>query len=524
MRFLTENLEQIDSPREWVQYLIDLETPIDEMAQVSAEINGVPIPVVARKLPEGISLTATWPRSGPGHYEITLKSDSSQRLTSVTIESQKLGADRWRQMVHDLQDRLTASIAIGLQQMGGLQGLEILRPGAALLPAEIRRLQIALYGLDGLPGLKKIIPKIVADPHSDLATENLQVPVQRARRIQPHLLHRALSTIGEDQLPDRVIDRRSVVNLNTYENRVVKLFLVSASARLDRLIRQRASRRFRDTQLDALLSTMQSDMRRLHAQSAAFRNSVADVDRVPTNVTMVILKRPEYRAAMDGYLRLHRQLAVKMDGPNLEVVLDNTPSLYQTWGAMMVIDRLIHLAPEAGWSLHQQNLIVREADGLTLRLPRGRESALILIHPDTSERIEVWLEPSFTPNTRIRSTSFEQRPDVVVAITHADKSVTAIVLDPKYKLDSEDGSFENASPVKVDIDKMHAYRDAIVGPDGARMVTFAGILYPGRDVRFGSHIAAIQCLPGESTMRSSILDEILESALSGASFATLNEC
>ena len=55
------------------------------------------------------------------------------------------------------------------------------------------------------------------------------------------------------------------------------------------------------------------------------------------------------------------------------------------------------------------------------------------------------------------------------------------VFDPKYKLDSEGHDEESLTgrPHKTDIDKMHAYRDAIRGEGGKRVIEYAAILYPG---------------------------------------------
>ena len=55
-----------------------------------------------------------------------------------------------------------------------------------------------------------------------------------------------------------------------------------------------------------------------------------------------------------------------------------------------------------------------------------------------------------------------------------------ILFDPKYKLDSEtNGEPGDGKPKKVDIDKMHAYRDAIRLADGDRVIRYAATNYPG---------------------------------------------
>ena len=89
------------------------------------------------------------------------------------------------------------------------------------------------------------------------------------------------------------------------------------------------------------------------------------------------------------------------------------------------------------------------------------------------------------------------------------QSVIAL-FDPKYKLWSEstgeidrdeidDGqelqAGDGSRPVKMDIDKMHAYRDAIRDETGTRVVRYAAILYPGTTEEFGDEVAALQARP-----------------------------
>jgi hypothetical protein len=79
-----------------------------------------------------------------------------------------------------------------------------------------------------------------------------------------------------------------------------------------------------------------------------------------------------------------------------------------------------------------------------------------------------------------------------------------IVLDPKYKLLGEQGGLgSDASPLKGDIDKMHAYRDSVrSGVD--RVVSFASIMYPGSQ-RIYDGVGALQALPSrQDDLRSSL--------------------
>jgi predicted component of viral defense system (DUF524 family) len=72
------------------------------------------------------------------------------------------------------------------------------------------------------------------------------------------------------------------------------------------------------------------------------------------------------------------------------------------------------------------------------------------------------------------------------------------LFDPKYKLEGEliEGESADGKPKKTDIDKMHAYRDAVRGEDGIRVVRYAAILYPGPEVRYSEGLEALRAYPG----------------------------
>ena len=76
-----------------------------------------------------------------------------------------------------------------------------------------------------------------------------------------------------------------------------------------------------------------------------------------------------------------------------------------------------------------------------------------------------------------------------------------------------EGEIRDARPKKVDIDKMHAYRDAIRMND-ERVVTYAAILFPGPPAPpFGSGVEAISAVPGGAEPLDVTLGGVLEKEL-----------
>jgi predicted component of viral defense system (DUF524 family) len=79
----------------------------------------------------------------------------------------------------------------------------------------------------------------------------------------------------------------------------------------------------------------------------------------------------------------------------------------------------------------------------------------------------------------------------------------------------EDGDLEGESgqPKKVDIDKLHAYRDAIRDVRLRPVVSHAAILYPGKTVQYDGGVAALSALPNDPTPLVDAVKDTLRTAL-----------
>ncbi|MFL5663618.1 MAG: nuclease domain-containing protein, partial [Ktedonobacteraceae bacterium] len=86
---------------------------------------------------------------------------------------------------------------------------------------------------------------------------------------------------------------------------------------------------------------------------------------------------------------------------------------------------------------------------------------------------------------------------------------------PKYKLEGGQAGMDdgNGLPKKEDIDKMHAYRDAIRDKAQRRVVQSAAILYPGSPQRYVDGIEALQAYPGLELALEERLRDIFTAAL-----------
>jgi hypothetical protein len=497
LRFLDSEGKPIDAPVEWTPALLEVVIDPSHWATTKLIVQDVPVPLMLRQLGGRARILAEWPQSSAGRYGIRLSSPAGNTARQVTIRPAKLSESAFTTLLDDLQTRLPAAVAIGLQRLGGLSGLTILPPAETTVAQEVARLRRAVWGTDQRPGLVQVLQDVAGDPHQMLRTEALWVPRERARRPHPADLVRAIAQrhlLAEDGLPTRVIDRRTEPTVDLYENRLVRLFADEVHRRLRRLARQIeivGAGHARSTVADMLVGMERA------RQMARFLDDVTPVPYLPSQVTIVLINRPPYRAAIEGHLELHRSLAVHLEDERLDAPLENVPALYQLWGTLEVIVQLLAVAAEFGYRLVTQRLVHRDTAGAFVRIVPGGKIALWLQHSERETEVRLVPEQSFSRTSSLRSMSYTQVPDITVDVRAPGKPPCLYLFDPKYKLagEAEGKDLAGGRPSKVDIDKMHAYRDAIRDEHGRRIVISAATMYPGPSEQYGPGLEAIQANP-----------------------------
>jgi hypothetical protein len=340
-------------------------------------------------------------------------------------------------------------------------------------------------------------------------------PRERARRPHPSDLVQAMFrpyNLDKQGIPARLLDTRVEHSVDVYENRLVNVYVRLVDLRLWRLqsIVESGSNITLAGQVQQLRATLDHARRK-----ATFLDDVTLPAYLPTQTTMVLLKRPAYHAALQGYLEFHQSPGVYLDEPALETPLVNLPFLYQVWGTLEALSVLLDLTGTLGYEVKSQQLAKRDANGIFIRLLPDGKSVLVLQHPTTGTIIKVIPERTYSADGEFRSVSFSQRPDIAIE-TFPSHSIPSIYLfDPKYKLDSErrEEGPGNGRPKKEDIAKMHTYRDAIRDTEQRRVVRYAAILYPGPSQSYSNGIEALQALPDSRAVLEGRLKEIFTDAL-----------
>lgn len=502
LSFLTTDGRPLTGPREWQPALVCVSAPAGDWDQIRLDRHDLPLPVSLRRLGGQSRILADWPRSGVGHYRLTCAWAGSQEQITVTVLSEKLTPEATDRLLLDLETELPASIALALQQLGAFAGLHLHPAGASTLAQEFTRLQRAVGGVAGRPGLAALLPQIAHDPYQRLQSLDVWTPWERARRPHPARLPQAIAAgplLALDRPPERVLDTRVEHTFDVYENRLLKTYHSQVDRRLRRLRRALGAQ----SVLQAALHDIQVRLEAARRQ-ASFLTNVSLPTHLPTQLTMVLQRRPEYRAVLEGYLELHRSPTIRLDEPALDAPFENLPSLYQTWGTLQVVTALLGVAAEAGYVLQTQCLAGRDTEGVFVRLLPNGEAILTFVHPATGTTVRLIPERTYSTTGPLRSLSFSQRPDIAVEIFTPGSPPRVILFDPKYKLDS-DGQDSAGSPLKADIDKMHTYRDAIRDTGGHRVVHSAHILYPGETLLYGAEVGAIGANPQErATLQSQL--------------------
>jgi predicted component of viral defense system (DUF524 family) len=518
MSFYDRRGDIIESPEEWEPVTIKLELDLKYWNQYDLFINSEPVDLMIKKLNGDNVIIAEKNRFNAGHYVAKIKFNGTLKYFKFTVLPSKIAQESYIKMLEEIAFSLPVDIAISLNKMNAFSGVDFHFNEDVSLAQEFDRLKQAVVGTDTKIGLVKILQNLSINPHHILINQDVIVKNSEIRRPNPAKIAHSLvipNNLDKCGLPLSIVDSRVEHSYNVYENQLVKLFAKQVNIQLRRLknlfqVLKKEKWLFEVNQLSRLLE--------MSIRRATFLSEVEEVKHFTLKPTMVLLNVPTYRAAMTGFIEFNKVATINVNDDDIKSPLENTPYLYQKWATMKVLNLLLKKAQELGFQMKKQELTKQMQGKITVKvLPNGKPS-VILHHPKLDTIIKFIPERSYINQGKdIRSVSFTQRPDIAIEIIRPNLPPSILILDPKYKLISEMDKESNeidTKPKKIDIDKMHSYRDAIRSIDGDLVVKFAGILYPGKSVKFGESICAIQAYPTKNQEFMSMLDEILSQSLS----------
>ncbi len=280
-------------------------------------------------------------------------------------------------------------------------------------------------------------------------------------------LHRQMA----GHLPTRIQTTRRLVSHDVYENRLLKHFL-----RCLNTVLRRTQARLAETEQDSV--DVDEPVRRLArrrlGELRGYRHTVyslLDLDflqeveplRRFRPVTQALRRDPFYARFYTLYRQFERAIT-PFDGAPFRLSLEKTWQLYEYWCFFQVISALRTLVGD-GLEFDARSFLQPHADRVSLALP-GADVQI-------DRRLRVFFQKSYAyyDRCRVGTYSHEMRPDVSIEAYDTNGRIERIILlDPKYRV--SDRSLNQA------MDDLHRYKDAIVGPEGQRLVTTALVLCP----------------------------------------------
>ena len=208
----------------------------------------------------------------------------------------------------------------------------------------------------------------------------------------------------------------------------------------------------------------------LHTRLNHYRHQFA-VPLTQQNEPLPLHIDVRYQTAFTLIQDLSRALSPCIDGP-FELSYRDTPTLYEYWTWFTLVQTLCTLGftpPDNNPLFHLTNR------GLSVSPTQGKASAITLQKDHC--QIRCLYNPTYT-TTSGRALTHDLRPDIVLEVQTSQNRNRVHAFDAKYRREQHNNIW---IPMREDIDKMHAYRDAIgqVTPNNfQRTLQSAIVLFP----------------------------------------------
>ena len=454
-------------------------------------------------------------------------------LEGAETPEQSLGVEvasdvvSYKKDYQDLLRQLTEDIAdLQMQCSSCVQGLVKPNPHEAA-KNDVQRF-FFLLGLVGNYDFDAAMRQIVERPQVQLVEVETEVDVRHAARLGSFELRQLTSSPrriplprnlkgrypGLTSLPERIVTKRNVESVDTPENRFVKY---AVNFFLDRL--RNFKRILQEKKREGASMVVEVDIdaavRMLSRWSAhEFFKGVGPLMRMPTS-SVVLQRREGYREVLKKWLQFQAgtQLVWKNGEDVYAANQRKMSALYEYWCFFRLLKIVGGLFSVKTKDIADKMIGVG-SDGLSLKLKEGKTISLdgTFDSGRTGARfrrlaVEFSYNRTFSAKGKEMSWTLPMRPDYTLAfrplgldMDEAIKNdlVTYVHFDAKYKArdleaslkrigkaDYEEETVEEASTdedavsrkdvKRVDILKMHAYRDAIKRTGGAY------VLYPGTE-------------------------------------------
>ena len=485
------------------------------------------------------------PGTAVGYGRLYLEGSESPELSlGVEVASEVIS---YKKDYQELLQQLTEDIAdLQMQCTSNVQGLVGVNEWT-VAKNDVQQL-FFLLGLVGNAGFDAAIRQIVERPQVQLVEVEYETDIRRASRIGRNELRQFASASRRVELPselkgrysslttvpERLVATRRVESADTLENQFVKYVLNTFLERLQTFRRTLQEKR-KDESALAVMVDLDAAIKMLSRWTAhEFFKGIGPLLRMPT-ASVVLQRREGYREVLKKWLQLQAGATLKTE-LSKDIYAANQrkmSALYEYWcffRLLKIVARIFNIgSAELSRKMFEQ--VGTAADGLSLTLKEGKTTTLEGSFETQVENIRYRsLKVEFAYNRtfsakgefgRQPSWTLPMRPDYTLTfwpasmtqeIARLNDLVTYVHFDAKYKAEDlksslgqigaenesaqgeefvqEDDAQAKRDVKRVDILKMHAYRDAIRQTGGAY------VLFPGCGVKNKPLQQSVEVLPG----------------------------
>lgn len=434
---------ETEPPQAWSGGWLELRWPTADGQGLRLELDGQPLPLLLSLQQGRPQWRAQWPAQPPGFCRLSLWREQQELArTAIFVPTSQLSFSQWRSLLTELRYRLPARLL--LKAGPGTGGRVPVRAGGVARNSQEEQALLwqCLEGDDRWTGLLQSLDWL-----------------RRHARQQPRLsgswqaLHRSRHPVARPSLGPLtpvtpVWNLQAQTTNDTVENRFVAGVVNTLLRRLQD---------FGDYALQ--LGELATAERFLDAASRLRqswrRHPLAELEPRPSPPAQTaILSLPGYADCFRIWQVLHQ--GWQPQDSDLWLPYHDLALLYQHFCLLRLAGTLAELP---GW----------QADAIRAWPRPGRP---LLSLRQGHYRLELIPEASYGSQGEMISLSRRQRPDVSLVVSERGRAVKLLVFETKFRS-------EGQQPLKQDLDKLHAYRDAIRLADGQPAVAAAILLYPG---------------------------------------------
>lgn len=447
-------------------------------------------------------------RVGPSIFEANFRNHVGlTRLggLKIHVENRKIGEGTWHALLDYVADRY-ADLVFAFDTPTGYNTRRT--AGAERNNAYVQYLFLKRHLLDARPGIRGLLNLILAEPHHRLEREQNWQPVWLAGELAPasigqllqipDCIHRlpashpltatpagrALARWEKGLFPTRVLVESRYRHLDTSENRFIKHVLEELRRLVGKLAQvfQESRGTYLNPELKEGLDRLEHELRA--GLGDPLWREVGPLNYIPEH-SPVLHRRDGYKQLFRLNALLRRVSRYDFSLPDFADLIESkdTATLFEYW-AFFVTKEILddHLGkPIQASFLSRSDRKTEVSSGVALSYPNGVSLSFQSSYGGSSglSSADQWDAAGYAWGT---SASRAYNPDLLIL-----KDRRRLVLDAKYK--GQDGGFYGEEVdgsifrwKDADIDKMHTYREAIAGVEGAYAV------YPGRESKaFPTH-------------------------------------